>query len=79
MSLKRISQFYAVLAILALVGTILIMGSSLDPLTTFITGMIGVLILVSISVVIGELAKMQDNIRSQTKIMRRGVKKRNNG
>lgn len=74
--LKRISHFYSILTILSVVGTVLAMGSSLDPLTTFIAGMIGALILLTIAVVIGEVAQMKTQIELQTKLMRYSMKKR---
>lgn len=74
--LKRIALFYKLIAILSILGTFLIMGSSLNPIVTFTLGILGALIFMSIAVT---LEIISGHLEYQTKAVKWLVKSRRDG
>lgn len=75
--IKAFTWFYGFLTVLTIIGTVIVMGNSLQPLLIAIGGLVAVIICSSVAVAFHALGQIRKQTEYQTKLLKRRMKKPN--
>lgn len=75
--IKAFTYFYGILTVLVVIGTVIAMGSSLQPLLVAGGGLVAAIVCFSVAVAFNALDRISKQSDYQTKLLKRRMKKMN--